>query len=144
MLEAIFKKRARVATAIFAMLVLSALFTATSTHAVTVFVEGHDNVSIEIADGVELEIPRGALKEDTFLSADMEITEDQVRFIFGPSAMEFKKSLKLRIRWDVIEGLDLETFTLFGPDGEEIEPQINDSEMTWKIPHFSLYYHRRR
>lgn len=147
MLNTIIKKRAQVLTLILVLLVF---LTAMTASAVTKRID-EDGGTINIASGVSLKFPQDALDDDydgddggIVISADMYQTADFIEFLFGPSPMSFQKSLRLKITWEAIEEMDLDTFTLYSPDGEEIQPVERSWGLLWKIKHFSLYYYRRR
>lgn len=143
MLRTFLQKRAKVIAPIFILLVLSLFLTAIAS-AETTFIEAGKSGRVVMQRGVKLRILRNALEEDTLISAEMVITEDQVDFIFGPSPLSLNVPALLKISWGAAEDLGLDGSTLIGPYGEEIEPSVDDWGMIWEIPHFSLYYHRRR
>ena len=142
MLNTTIKKKTQILGLI---LVLSILLIATTAFARTKLIKAGRSGTIVMDAGVKIKIPRGALLEDTLISAEMEVTSDQVRFIFGPSPLAPQVPANLMISWSAIKDLNLDGFTLYGPNDEEIEPSvISGWGMVWEIPHFSLYYHRRR
>jgi hypothetical protein len=57
---------------------------------------------------------------------------------------QLEKDAELEVSWKIVEGA--EDLTLYyGEGGEEIEPyEIKKNKIIWRIPHFSLYYFRRR
>jgi hypothetical protein len=142
MLNTIPKKRAR---ALALVLVLSVLQTAATALAATKYIEAGEGGTIDIAEGVELVIPAGALGEDTVISADMEWADDHIYFHFGPGGTEFGKPAELRITWQAIDDMGLADLHLYSEDGEEIEYEIKKwGVVSYYIEHFSLYYYRRR
>jgi len=57
---------------------------------------------------------------------------------------QLEKDAELEVSWKIVEGA--EDLTLYyGEGGEEIEPyKIKKNKIIWRIPHFSIYYFRRR
>lgn len=142
MLSTILRKRAQ---ALAVILVLSVFLVATTVFAATKLIEAKKGGVVQIAQGVELVIRPNALEEDTVIAASMELQRKRVVFEFGPDGTKFRKPAHLSLSWAAMEALgDLESLTLYGEDGEEIEPKIKGWGMEYPIDHFSLYYHRRR
>ena len=147
MLDTIVKKRIQALTLI---LVVSVFLTTTTAHAATELIDAEKGGKIEIAKGVWFVVKAKTLKADTLISAEMVKDNGRVSFIFGPCGTVFRKTngiekdkpAHLRVSWEALE--DTEDLTLIGPGGEGIEPDVNDDRVVWKIPHFSLYYYRRR
>lgn len=104
-----------------------------------------DGGSIEIAPGVTLVIPEGAIEgKPVSISAKMYWRRDTIEFDFGPSPMSFIVRLRLRIDWEVIESMNLDDFILYSPNGNLLPSEEKALALVWKIKHFSLYYCRRR
>jgi len=139
MLSKVLKKRAQLLAVI---LVLSLLLTATTAFAVSEYITAKKGGVIGIAQGVKLVILPRALKEDTLISADMLKKKKRIEFTFEPDGTVFAKPAILKIAWSAIE--DLEDLVLYGLDGEKIRPRIKGWGLEYRIPHFSLYYFRRR
>ena len=141
MLNKIIKKRAQVLTLI---LVLSVFLTAMTASAATERI-GKKGGIIDIADGVDLVVPEGAIEGKPIeITADMYWKGDSIEFDFGPSPMTFELRLRLRITWEALEEMGLDTFTLYAPGWRELQPTEHPWGLLWKIKHFSLYYCRRR
>jgi hypothetical protein len=133
------------------VLILSVLLTATTVSAATKYMKAKFGGTIYITSGVKLVIPKDALPvtdnkdiKSMAISADVELANDRVSFMLGPSGLSFNVPLRLEISWSSIISLDLDSFVLYGPNGEEIRPQLTSYGLRYDIPHFSLYYHRRR
>jgi len=127
-------------------LVLFALFLfviANSASAATVEM-GYDDTRLMINSEVGLFIYGTEDLVRTVISAEMEITDGYVDFIFGPSPLNFDQPCILAMSWYAVGRLGLEDYTLTGPNGEEIQPVTQRWGMQWSIPHFSIYYHKRR
>jgi hypothetical protein len=140
-LNTILWKRAHVLALI---LVLSVLLTATTALAATEVI-GKEGGRIYMSKTAYLDIPCGALAEKTVISADMVKEKKQTSFYFGPSGTTFapKTPAELWVSWEELGRV--ESFTLYGDDGEFIEPSAKTVfGIMWRIPHFSLYYYRRR
>jgi hypothetical protein len=136
--------RKRAAQALAAILVLSILLTATIALAATYSIRAGKGGEIKIAKGVTFVVPSGALKEDTVISADMKWTKDHICFYFGPDGTTFDPPAELRISWYTIGKMDMADAILYGENGEKIMPQVKNWQGAWPIPHFSMYYFRRR
>jgi len=136
--------RKRAAQALTAILALSILLTATIALATTNLIRADKGGEIKIAKGVTFVVPSGALKEDTVISADMKWTKDYICFYFGPDGTSFAPPAQLRISWYTISKMDIADPILYGENGEKIMPQIKNWRGAWPIPHFSVYYFRRR
>jgi len=96
---------------------------------------------------VFLEIPPNVLETETLISADMVEESGRVSFYFGPDGTTFDSKPAL-LYVNMADMGDVDDFTLYGESGEEIQPRIVSGIgvrwVTWDIPHFSLYYYRRR
>ena len=132
------------------ILALSLLLTATLAFAATRLIKVDKGGTINVGPGVNFVVPPNALEEDTEISVDMVRTDDGIDFCFGPSGTTFDPPAELRMTWQAIKGTgkatDPEDIRLYNEDGEEIEtePEIRKWGVIWRIPHFSLYYYRRR
>jgi len=89
---------------------------------------------------VWLDIPKNALESNTVISATMQYKTNSIEFVFGPCGTSFSTPMELKVFWAAAEELD--DFTLYG--ASEIEPEICEWGLLYRIPHFSLYYYRRR
>jgi hypothetical protein len=77
------------------------------------------------------------------ICAEVYRTGSRVEFAFGPHNIHFvTPAVELKMTWEVL-GDDIEDLTLYG-EGEALEPEIQPWGVVWRIPHFSLYYYRRR
>lgn len=142
MLSMILRKRAQILATI---LVLSVFLIATAALADTKLIIAKKGGVVNIAEGIELVIRPGALENDTIVSAYMIQKRKRVIFSFGPDDTEFEKPARLCMSWAAVEALGtLESLTLYGENGERIEPRIKGWGVEYPIEHFSLYYHRRR
>jgi hypothetical protein len=140
MLNTILRKRAQVLAAI---LVLSVVLIATTAFAATEYIKAKRGGIVPVAPGVSLVIKPGALAEDTVISANMKVKRNHISFCFGPSGTVFSKPAELCISWQAID--DVEDLTLYGEDGEGIEPaKTTRWGVKYYIEHFSMYYFRRR
>jgi hypothetical protein len=144
MLRKVLQKRVKLIAPIFLLFALSLFLTATTAFAETQLIKAKTGGLINMARGIKFRIPSEALEEDTIISIDMELTTDSVNFTFKPSRLRFRKPAKLELSWKAIENLGLDGLTLYGEDGEELEPEVTACGVKWYIAHFSLYYHRRR
>ena len=140
MLNTILRKRAQVLAVI---LVLSLLLIAATAFAATKYISAKKGGTVDIAPGVSLVIKPGVLEEDTAISANMKVKRNRISFSFRPSGAEFSKPVELCISWQAID--DVEDLTLYGENGEEIEPaKTTRWGVKYYIEHFSMYYFRRR
>jgi hypothetical protein len=136
--------RKRVAQALAAILVLSILLTATIALAATNLIRADKGGEIKIDRGVTFVVPPGALEKDTVISVDMKWTKDRICFYFGPDGTTFDPSAELRISWYAVSKMSMVDPILYGESGEKVIPQIKNYEGVWHVPHFSIYYFRRR
>jgi len=141
MLKYMISRKIQLTAIIITMVVLLGL---TAAFAVTKLIQADKGGEIEMAEGVKLTIPPGALFEDTEISADMGLIDGYILYVFEPSPMNVSSPLKLSLTWQAIVDLELMDLILHGPYGELIEPVPTDDGLEWPIPHFSTYYHRRR
>ena len=141
MLSAILRKKSQV---IVSIMILSVFFTATAAFAATKAITASDGGTVRVTPDIELVIESRALKNDILISARMLRNTDRICFNFGPDGTSFAKNrpAELRAPWKAIA--DAEDLILWGEDGKPIEPQIEEWGVIWHIPHFSLYYYRRR
>ena len=126
------------------VLILSILLATTTALAVTKPIKAKNGGVIKIADGVSLKIERDSLPGDTLISAEMTLDDEYVDIEFGPGGTIFSEPAKLRIDLKVLDEMGLDGLTLFWEGGEEIEPDIGKKYAEYEIPHFSIYYYRRR
>jgi hypothetical protein len=141
MLHTIVKKRAQI---LALSLVLSVLLIAATAFASTEVI-GKEGGRIYLSPTAYLDVPCGALEEDTVISADMVKEKKLTSFYFGPSGTVFaaKRPAELWVSWEELGRVD--SYTLYGEDGKGIEPSGKTVfGVMWRIPHFSLYYYRRR
>ena len=89
-----------------------------------------------------LSLQRGTLESDTVISANMVYKSNAIDFVFGPSGTTFNQPMELKVFWDALE--DLDDYTLYGEGRSKLEPEICEWGLIYRIPHFSLYYYRRR
>jgi hypothetical protein len=135
---------------IAAISVLSILLITSIAFAVTRLIRAESGGTIALAPGVWLVIPPGSLEEDTPISVTARKTDDGINFIFGPSGTTFDPPAKLCMTWQAIYGKadvkDLEGVRLYNENGDELEAKVEVGRygVVWHIPHFSLYYYRRR
>jgi hypothetical protein len=143
----------RTAQALAAILVLSALLTATIALAGSVeskSIRANKGGVITIEEGIELRIPRGALEENTVISVKMVQNANKTTFRFEPHGLEFNIPVELWATKNAIS--DAESYVLYyaldekDPDNytEAIHADIFGGEVSWYLDHFSLYYYRRR
>ena len=136
-------KRARVLMLVVAMSVLlTATTVSVAKNASSEFIRADEGGVINIEEGVLLVIPPEALEEDTLISAVMMQNRNRIAFHFKPHRLEFLRPVYLCVSWQVID--DIENTTLYGKEGEAIEPQVYSWGVSYPIWHFSLYYYRRR
>ena len=130
------------------ILVLSVLLAAMTALAVTQLVKAGPGGTIDIADGISLKIKPHSLTDDVEITAEMWLVEDEignrVEFSFLPDSIIFGEPAKLIVNMDVINAMGLEQLTLYGPGDEPIEPDLKGNRAIYEIPHFSIYYYRRR
>jgi hypothetical protein len=146
MLNTILRKRAQVLVLI---LVLSVLVTAATAFAATRIIRAKKGGKIDVAPGVSLVIKPGGLAEDAVVSAYMKVKRNRICFSLNAAALddgddiELTKPAALNVSWLAIHGV--EDLTLYGQNGEEIEPAKKTRwGVRYDIEHFSLYYFRRR
>jgi len=127
------------------LMILSVGLLVATAFSATQLVEAKKGGTIHIAPGVELKILPGALEVDTVISADIIREEDYIGYWFGPDGTTFAKPARLQVSLKVLNDVeDVDDFTLYGEYGEEITPRIKGKRLIYHIPHFSLYYFRRR
>jgi hypothetical protein len=105
--------------------------------------------SIDITRGTRLVVPPQAMvmeKKGVVISADTIKRKEYVCFDFRPDGTVFaeNKPAELRAARETLNRYGVDDLTLYGPDDEEIQPDVNTRGVVWRIPHFSLYYFRRR
>lgn len=109
----------------------------------TKLVSADEGGTVSVYTGLSIVIPPGALDEDTSISAELEWKRKSIKYRFFPSPMTFNVPVELRATWSCVEAMGLKDFVLYG-EGEQIEPEVTEDGLIWQIPHFSLYYYRRR
>jgi len=141
MSKATLKKRVAALTVI---LILSVFLSATTALAITKLIKADKGGKVPVSNGVKLIVPPGSLEEDTVISADLYVRRDVICLSFGPSGTTFDPSAVLKISWKVIAKYDLDDYTLYGPNDLSLSPRITKEGLEYEVPHFSLYYYRRR
>ena len=126
------------------VLVLSILLLATTAFATTKLIKAQSGGVVKMADGIRLKVENGSLEKDTYISAEVMWGDDYIDFEFGPDGTTFSEPAKLRISQKVLDEMGLDGLTLYGEQGEKIEPNTNGGYVEYEIPHFSIYYYRRR
>jgi len=146
MLNIILRKRAQVLALILA---LSVILVAATAFAATEIIKARRGGRIDVAPGVSLVIKPGGLEEDAAVSATMKVKRNRIYFSFSAAAVddgsdvELTKPAELYVSWQAVDGV--EDLTLYGEDGEEIEPaKATKWGAKYYIDHFSLYYFVRR
>ena len=140
-------KRTQVITLIS---VLSMLLIATTAFAVTKRIRARNGGVISPNPGILFKVPAGSLEANTRISVTMTETDTGINFQFGPSGTVFDPPAKLFMTWQAIYGRandrNAEDIKLYNEDGEELDVSIEktSSGVVWYIPHFSIYYYRRR
>lgn len=127
------------------VMVLSALLSLEA-FAVSRLIKADEGGVINIAEGVSLIIPPNALEEDAVVHARVSIKKNQICYNFGPDDIVLNRPVKLVVSQQILEDAGVDDLNLYGEDGERIKPRTSKKEetVTYKIDHFSLYYHRRR
>jgi hypothetical protein len=155
MLNTVTKRRVQVLTLVVVLLVL---LTATTALANTRLIRAKYGGLIALRRGTWFIVPPGSLEENTVISARMERENGYINFIFGPCGTTFAedKPALLCITWRALCELGkedndrscvrLRDIVLYSESGEEIDviPEIKRWGVMWRVPHFSLYYYRRR
>ena len=131
---------------ILVLITILSVFLATEAFAVSRFITADEGGTIDLAEGVSLIIPPGALEEDTMIRAHVVLNRNRICYTFEPDGIVFNKPAKLVVSWEVLEDAGVKDLNLYGEDGKRIKPKILKKEESWayRIEHFSLYYHRRR
>ncbi len=97
-------------------------------------------------DGNSVKIPKGALKEDTFIS--IAVNDDLLICDFGPDGTVFNKPVKITISYEDadLEGVDEDSISVYwwNPERscwERIESKVdkNQKKVSAEIWHFSRY-----
>jgi hypothetical protein len=140
MLKTIAGKKAFTLTVAF---VLSVILIAT-VYADIKLITAKKGGTVRAERGAELVIPPGALAEDTVISARLDIQNDVIDLVFGPHGTEFNPPAVFKVSWTLINKYGIEDYTVYGPDGETIVPETTNKGLEYQVPHFSLYYYRRR
>jgi hypothetical protein len=109
----------------------------------TELIKAAEGGTIYVDPGVQVVIPPGALEEDTVISVSLVFSKDKIEFGFHPSPLSFLIPVDLMLFWHAVGPLGLEDFIIYG-EGETVEPEVYEWGALYKIPHFSLYYYRRR
>ncbi len=102
--------------------------------------------TVNIVHGISLRVEPHSVQEDAVISADIACPDgtENINFSFKPDNTSFDKPAKLRVSMDAIGEMGLTQLTLYGPDDEAIQPSIKGNYAIYEIPHFSIYYYRRR
>ena len=143
MLKIMLRKRAQL---ISLVLILSMLLTVVTTAlAETKLVKAKDGGTVKMGDGCELKIGKYALGEDTIISAEKVVTSNYIDFCFGPDGTTFATPARLKVSMNFLKKAGwVDDFTLYGENGEELQPDVYANHLEYNIHHFSLYYYRRR
>jgi hypothetical protein len=104
---------------------------------------------VRIARGARLVIlPRAMItdKKGMVISASAVKRDNYVCLDLRPDGASFDKTkpAELRVTWEMLNRHDIDELTLYSSNGEEIKPETKAWGVVWRIPHFSLYYFRRR
>ena len=142
MSEMILSKGRRKLVLIPVILCLLAATMAFVSYAEAELIKADEGGIVSIDRGVFLSVPPGALEEDTVITGTKVEESDRICFYFEPSGTVFLKAAKLNVSWRVVS--DVESYILYGEDGEEIQPETFSWGLRHDIWHFSLYYYRRR
>jgi len=143
MLVKILRKRAQLLS--LALVLSLLLTTATTAFAETKLVKAKDGGTVKLGDGCELKIGKYALKEDIIMSAEKVVTTNYIDFSFGPDGTEFTTPARLKVSMPFLKKVGwVDDFTLYGDNGEELQPDVYANHLEYNIHHFSIYYFRRR
>jgi len=108
---------------------------------------------------VRFKLKKGALKETTTISIklSLEVIKNSsgdkelgaMNFEFGPSGTQFEPHAELKIPFQMLLTDDIDTFFITNENGDELDDISYDIDEATEyliayIPHFSLYYFRRR
>ena len=131
---------------ILVLVTILTVFLTAEALAVSRFIEANKGGIIDLADGISLVIPPGALAEDTRIRAHVVLNRNRVSYTFEPDDIAFSIPLELVVSCQVLEDADVRDLNLYGEDGERIRPKKlkKAKSLLYRLEHFSLYYHRRR
>ena len=131
---------------ILVLVTILSVFLATEAFAVSRFINADEGGIIDLAEGISLVIPPGALEEDTMIRAHVVLNRNRICYTFGPDDIVFNKPVELVVSCQVLEDADVKDLNLYGENGEKIKPKKlkKEESLLYRIEHFSLYYHRRR
>lgn len=144
MLNTILRKKA-----ILMLLALLLLLVTTLAYAANQYID-RSGGSIDIAEGVCFVVPENSLvtvrgnDQGVVITANMLVIRKTVVFGFAPDGTQFsrKNPAMLCMTWEALG--DPEDLILHGPGGLLIEAETYSWGVMWRIPHFSIYYYRRR
>jgi hypothetical protein len=142
-------RRKKAILPVIAAVALLMLLTTTIALAATKYID-EEGGTIDIARGVSFVVPEGSLITERGNNQGVVITVHRlmfrktVIFRFGPCGTQFSESnpAMLCVTWQALGRT--EDLVLHGPDGLLIEPEVYRWGVIWRIPHFSIYYYRRR
>ena len=131
---------------ILVLVTILSVFLTTEALAVSRLIKADEGGVIDLAEGVSLVIPPGALSEDTRIRAHVVLNRNRISYTFEPDDVVFNRPLELIVSSQVLEDADVGDLNLYGEDGERIRPRKlkKAKSFLYRIDHFSLYYHRRR
>ena len=130
------------------IMVMLLLVNITIIFAATSYISADKGGTICLSEEVCLRILPRAMDQDTEIGASVveqkHRKEEWVYFHLEPDGLNFrdKKPARLCASWESVG--DTAELTLYGQDGEVIEPRTKGCGVEWYIDHFSLYYFRRR
>lgn len=109
-------------------------------------VKAHKEANIDLKDGVQLQLPAGALSEDTEITSAKIISDDRVEIHLGPTGLEFSDPVVLVVTKQFLKGIGRVVPDLFGPDSKvkKIPGEDFPGRIEYKLKHLSIYYYRRR
>ncbi|MBD3184735.1 hypothetical protein GF312_20810 [Candidatus Poribacteria bacterium] len=145
MLNTNFWKKFQIASLVLAVLMV---FSVNSALAGSEVIDPEEGGTIRICKGLALRILPNSfgddVKEEIVISAYLNEDRDSVNICFGPSGTVFEKPALLCITWEAIIKYGIIDPFLYSPDGGFVFPEIRNWGLFWRIPHFSIYYFRRR
>ena len=110
-----------------------------------------DGGTINVTGGTKVIIPAGALDEETYITATVEVYKDEqkIHYIFEPEGIYFDEPVEIQIPWSYLKDYDGEIGLWYLDDNGEwvlVEYAIIDTtkkKITAYIDHFSEYYFPR-
>jgi len=128
---------------------LSGLLLALSVSLASKYVRKGRGGKVRLARGMQLVILPQAILTDRkgiVISTGAVQRRKYICLDLGPDGTTFAKDkpAELRATWKAISRYNIDGLTLYGEDGKEIEGYETELGAVWYIPHFSLYYFRRR